>query len=198
MLLLSGMLFAGCGPTPPADEGMPAPRPLPIDTFEIHWNEQLETSHGKITRIFTRDAYLIGYTDDGTCYVLDRATGHMSFKPLTIRHGDETLHAPVVLKDFIVFPTTTSLEVYNREGALVRSKDLRYAVRSEAAGNKTFVYFGADIEGGGRVVAVGTDVSAFGHFLRAGRVGRHRLCSRRKWRRCRCRVRFAGAALAAA
>jgi glucose dehydrogenase len=146
--------FSGCAPKGPADEGVGNPRPLPANSFEIHWAEQLETAHGPITRLFARDAVIIGYTDDGTSYVLDRATGHILFNPTTIHNGEQMLHPPVVLKDFIVYPTNTTLEVYDRAGALVRSKPLRYSIRSSAVGNKTFVYFGADIEGGGRVVAV--------------------------------------------
>ncbi|HET6246773.1 MAG TPA: PQQ-binding-like beta-propeller repeat protein [Tepidisphaeraceae bacterium] len=154
MFLLAAVLFTGCAPKGPADEGVGNPRVLPVNCFETHWAEQLETVHGKVKRIFARDTYVIGYTDDGTSYVLDRATGAMPFPPVTIRNGDQALRAPVVLKDFIVYPTNTSLEVYDRAGALVRSKDLRYSIRSDAVGNKTFVYFGADLQGGGRVVAV--------------------------------------------
>ena len=58
------------------------------------------------------------------------------------------------MKDFIVYPTNTTLEVYDREGALIRHKNLSYSIRSDAVGSKRFVYLGADFVGGGRLVKV--------------------------------------------
>ena len=113
----------------------------------------LETTHGPITRVFARDTLVFGYTDDGASYVVDRATGTILHVE-TIRHGSEALHPPVVLKDYIVYPTNTSVEVYDRKGDLVRSKDLNYSIRSDAVGSKNYVYFGADYVGGGRLMAV--------------------------------------------
>lgn len=152
-LALAGCFLSGCLKPEPLDEGVSSPTPLPINSFQTLWASKLETLHGQITRLFSRDTLLIGYTDDGTSYVLDRATGKVLYAT-TIQHGDQVLHPPVVLKDFIVYPTNTTLEVYDRAGALVRHKNLGYSIRSDAVGSKTFVYLGADYVGGGRLIKI--------------------------------------------
>ena len=60
------------------------------------------------------------------------------------------------MKDFIVYPTNTTLEVYDRgKGRLVRPKSLSYSIRSDAvSSSKTFVFLGADFVGGGLLVKV--------------------------------------------
>ena len=73
--------------------------------------------HGPVTRLHATDTLIFGYTDDGTSYVLDRAAGTIQHAE-TVRHGNEALHPPVVLREFIVYPTNTSLEVYDRKGAV--------------------------------------------------------------------------------
>jgi len=152
--LIAGSLLSGCAHLPDIkDEDVKPPTSVPINSFRLQWATKLEGSHGQITRLFARDTVVIGYTDDGTAYVLDKAGGRILHSE-TIRHGEQSLHSPVVLKDYIVFPTNTSLEIYNRAGTLIRSKDLGYSIRSDAVGHKTFLYFGADYVGGGRLVAV--------------------------------------------
>ncbi len=135
------------------DEDVKPPTSLPIHSFRLQWATKLEGSHGQITRLYARENLVIGYTEDGTSYVVDRPSGKV-LHSVSIRHGDQLLHAPVVLKDYIVYPTNTSLEIYNRAGALINSKNLSYSIRSDAVGHKTYLYMGADYIGGGRLVAV--------------------------------------------
>lgn len=152
-LCLAGLITAGCRHMP-IDEGVGTAEALPINSFQVKWDAPLETTHGQITKLFLRDTLVIGYTEDGTAYVIDRATGAIQHVE-TIRHGQEVLHPPVVLKDLIVYPTNTSLEVYDRKrGDRVRSKDVHYAIRSDAVGSKNYLYYGADFIGGDRLVAV--------------------------------------------
>jgi outer membrane protein assembly factor BamB len=153
LLTLAACFVASCRHVEPLDEGMKNPEPLPINSFQTLWSAKVETLHGPITRLFVRDTLLIGYTDDGNSYVVERATGKILHSE-TIQHGDQFLHPPVVLKDFIVYPTNTTLEVYDRAGALIRHKNLSYSIRSDAVGNRKFVYLGADFVGGGRLVKV--------------------------------------------
>ncbi|HWE04759.1 MAG TPA: PQQ-binding-like beta-propeller repeat protein [Tepidisphaeraceae bacterium] len=151
--ILAGSLLAGCSHNPFVDEGLGEAQPLPINSFQAHWAAQLETKHGLVTRLYIRDTLLFGYTEDGTSYVMDRATGTILHAE-TIHHGDETLHTPVVFRDYIVYPTNTTLEIYNKRGDLVRSKELSYSIRSNAVGSKNTLYLGADFVGAGRLVAV--------------------------------------------
>jgi hypothetical protein len=152
--LIAASLLTSCAHvTEMVDEDIKAPAAIPLNSFRLQWATKLEGSHGQITRLFARDNLVIGYTEDGTSYVLERAGGKI-LHSVTIRHGEQLLHAPVVLKEYIVYPTNTSLEIYNRAGALINSKNLGYSIRSDAAGHKTYLYFGADYVGGGRLVSV--------------------------------------------
>jgi len=144
------------------DEGVPTPAPVPINSFQLQWSAILEGVHGPITRIYARDTLIFGYTDDGTSYVIDRPTGTILHVE-TIRHGNEALHPPVVLKDFIVYPTNVSLEIYDRKGNLSRSKNLGYSIRSDAVGSKSYVYLGADYMGGGRLMAIDVNSEYLDH-----------------------------------
>ncbi|MDB5356377.1 MAG: Pyrrolo-quinoline quinone repeat-containing protein [Phycisphaerales bacterium] len=155
-LLLAVSLLAGCA-APPIHHVHAAadPRELAIQSFRQQWalDPDVEEKHGGITKLYARDTYVFAYTKDGTSYVFDRANGHLLHAE-TVRNGDQRLHPPVVLKDFIVYPTTTALEVYDRAGNLVRSKNLNYPIRSDAVGSRNYVYLGADFSTGGRVVAI--------------------------------------------
>ena len=151
---LAAAFLAGCAKEEVGDEGIGTPQVLHVNSFQQSWNEQIEIGHGPINRLFLRDTMLFGYTDDGTSFVMDRATGHQPYPGTTVRHGSEALHGPVVLKDYIVYPTNTSLEIYDHKGNLLLSKEMKYSIRSEAVGNRTYVYFGADALNGGRLVSV--------------------------------------------
>ena len=157
-LALAGVSLAGCSHAGPADEGDKPIVSIPVNSLEQVWSAPLDNKHGPITRLFARDEYVFAYTDDGTSYVMDRADGTILFAN-TVRHGGEALHPPVVLKDFIVYPTNTSLELYDKQGALVRSKDLQFSIRSDVVGEGNVVYCGTDYVGGGRLAAI--DVTDF-------------------------------------
>jgi outer membrane protein assembly factor BamB len=63
------------------------------------------------------------------------------------------LYPPVLLKEWVVFPTTGTIEVYDLTWKKLRSFALPFALRSGAAGSGTRVYAGADYSRGGRVAA---------------------------------------------
>jgi hypothetical protein len=68
------------------------------------------------------------------------------------------MRPPVVLKDRVVIPTSSTLEIYEpNEGRFLRSVPLKVAARSDAIGLGNMVFLGGDYEGAGRVVAL--DVS---------------------------------------
>lgn len=152
-VILASAMLAGCVHTL-SDEGISAAQPLPLDSFQLAWSSSLPTTHGPVTRVFVREPYVFGYTDDGVSYVLDRAGGTILHEDV-VAHGEDAMHPPVVLKDVIVYPTNTTLEIFDRKhGDLIRSKVLNYSIRSDAVGSKGYIYFGADFVGGGRLVSV--------------------------------------------
>jgi hypothetical protein len=86
--------------------------------------------------------------------VLDRESGVRKFV-VQLSAGGVKARPPVVLKDYVVFPTISTMEVYDRQGKQHRSVQTPgMALRSGAVGLGTRVYFGADDPNGGRVVCL--------------------------------------------
>jgi outer membrane protein assembly factor BamB len=152
------LLMNGCVPKDltPADS---EPKALNVNTFTRQWSSPVGMSNGKITRVFARENFVFAYTDTGVVYLLDRNDGHtiaINDIQKAARAGGR-LHAPVLLRDAIVYPTSTTLEVYNLDGSFNRSKTLHYSVRSGAVGSGHYLFYGADFTNGGRLVEVDLD-----------------------------------------
>lgn len=167
LILLCGLFLGlGCNTPPPAsfDEN---PQLLQNPTFTRQWATSL--AHGDydpVTAIYLSDQYVFAYRQGGSSSVMDRATGRL----LHIDHpkdGVIRLHPPVVLKDRIVYPTTTYLEVFDADGRYIEhptkatdeidkpfSQSMEYPIRSDAVGLGKQVFFGADYAGSGRAIGV--------------------------------------------
>jgi outer membrane protein assembly factor BamB len=147
------LLISGCGPHNQKPDYNP-PQALNVNTFTREWSSSLGNKNGQITRVFARENFVFAYTDSGRVYVLARNDGHViaiNDISAAARAGGR-LHAPVVLKDAIVYPTSTSLEIYNLDGTFNHSKNLHHSVRSEVVGSGHYLFYGADYTNGGRLV----------------------------------------------
>lgn len=131
-----------------------ATQAIPADSFEVQQYALIPMKDDKPANVFVREPFLIIYTQNQLAYVLDLQS--LAVKWVAQMHGEGTsIRPPVVLKDYVVFPTITSLEVFDHRGKNRRSVSTRgTAIRSGAAGEGTFVYFGGDQEGGGRLVSI--------------------------------------------
>jgi hypothetical protein len=100
---------------------------------------------------------------------MDRATGRLLHIDQP-RDGAERMHPPVVLKNRIVYPTTTYLEVFDFEGRYVPhpmrpsdelegpfSQSVNFVIRSDAIGAGRLLFMGGDFPGSGRAVEVDMD-----------------------------------------
>ncbi len=85
--------------------------------------------------------------------MLDRVTG-LTQHVTKVPGGDYRLHAPVVFKERIVYPTTTNLEIYDSNGIEVRTIPVHAAIRSDAVGDPGYVYVPTDVPGGGRLLKI--------------------------------------------
>ena len=125
---------------------------IPSGSFTPKWLADIGLEHDEVTQAFVRDELLIVYTRERFAYIFDRETGIRKFV-VQLSTGGVAARAPVVLKDYVVFPTISTMEVYNRQGKEHRSVQTPgMALRSGAAGFGTRVYFGSDDPNGGRVV----------------------------------------------
>jgi outer membrane protein assembly factor BamB len=155
---LAALLVAGCVP-PPKKAVYNDPQPLSVQSFTRQWSVEVEP---EVTKLFVRDKFVFAYSTTGLAYMLDRADGRI-IAAHRIPHSELRLHGPVVLKDKVIYPTSTTLEIYDRSGEFIRSKNLHYSIRSEAVGSGNYLVFGADRSGGGRLVEVDVNDPVLDH-----------------------------------
>lgn len=156
----AGLLFlAGCQDKPQPPEPIPAAGPIPLNNFVRAWaiDLDLEADDG-VKEIYARDTQIFAYARSGKILTLSRDLGRLRWVA-QIRSTDRGgMRPPIVLKDRIVVPTSSTLEIFDpNEGTFVRSVPLKVAARSDAVGQGNLVYIGGDFEGASRFVAL--DVS---------------------------------------
>ncbi len=143
---------AGCASNAP----IPAARPALVTppAFVVQWAEDLKIPHlrdNPITGMFVREDKLFVYTRDGSSYVVSRSTG-LTLHVDQVPSGAARLHPPVLLKDWIVYPTTTALEVFDPHGIYLRSIPVQGSVSSDAVGDgRSSVFVAVEIPGATRV-----------------------------------------------
>lgn len=165
--LLCGLVIGmGCA-RPPEPGFNENPQPLENPSFARQWGTDL--SHGNddpVTSIYLSDQYVFAYRRGGSSSVMDRATGRLQHID-NPKDGVQALHPPIVLKDRIVYPTTTYLEVFDTDGRYIEhptkptdeldkpfSQSLDFPIRSDAVGLGKQVFFGADYQGSGRAIGI--------------------------------------------
>jgi hypothetical protein len=164
MLAVVALNAAGCA-TPPVTPVKT--EVLTARSFARQWATDLQDgASNPVTAVHVADKYVFVYREDGSSSVIDKASGRL----MQIDHpkgGSVRMHAPVILKDRIVYPTTTHLEVFEvgghyiphplrstDEGDKPFSQELSFPIRSDAVGSGKLVFFGADFRSSGRAVAV--------------------------------------------
>jgi outer membrane protein assembly factor BamB len=132
---------------------------LPARSFKLGWTAALDLKKDDaIDRVFVNEDLVFAYSKKNYAYAINRGSGLIRFNTYI---SDTTIkpHDPVVLKERIIFPTDSTLEVYRRvDGRLQKSFKTRSSLRTNAVGSPTGtrVFFGVDTPGAGRVVAVET------------------------------------------
>ncbi|MGH7214461.1 MAG: PQQ-binding-like beta-propeller repeat protein [Tepidisphaeraceae bacterium] len=125
---------------------------LEAKSFGRYWEADLGLKGSRVNEMHLRDDLVFVYTDDNVSHVLQRSGGQVAHIDPVRSGGD--LRGPVVLKDAIVYPTNTTLAIYDPRGSKRRTLDMSAALRSGAVGVNDNVYFGIDDPGGGRLVQV--------------------------------------------
>jgi len=150
-------LAAGCSTPKHVDR---VPTTLPAQGFVVAWQADLALDGTPVKSLHVGDEFIVAYSEENRAVAVTRATGAYAFGANVARPG-EVLHGPVFLKDWTVFPTTTTLGIYDKRGRILRTMELPFALRSGAVGVGTLVLMGADLTNGGRVVAMDTAPSVF-------------------------------------
>jgi len=167
LILLCGICIGfGCA-RPPEPGFNENPQPLDNPSFARQWGTDLTRGNDDpVTEMYLSDQYVFAYRRSGTSSVMDRGTGRLLHID-NPRDGVQRLHPPVVLKDRIVYPTTTYLEVFDTDGRYIEhatkptdeldkpfSQSLDFPIHSDAVGLGKQVFFGADYQGGGRAIEI--------------------------------------------
>jgi len=150
-LVLALLATAGCTSEPPAPA---APALVSPPAFVVQWEDDLKIPSPRdnpVTGVFVREDKLFVYTKDGSSYVINRPNG-MTIHVDQVPSGAARLHPPVLLKDWIVYPTTTALEVFDPRGVYLRSIPVKGSIASDAIGDgRSSVYVAVEIPGATRV-----------------------------------------------
>lgn len=155
-LTLAASILAGCTQPKPAPEVIN--ESLPAQSFRREWQADLNLKDDHVERIFLKEDVVIVYSARNMAYVLNRNSGRIRFSA-QIPLSPVKPHPPVVLKEKIVFPTASTLEIYRRtDGRFERSYDTRHSLRTDAVGwpGGTKLFMGVDTVGAGRMVCVET------------------------------------------
>lgn len=129
--------------------------PVPQQSFVRAWtyNAQLSGKHNDLEKLYLTDNNLFAYTSNNEVYILTRSGGSLQSVDAVNATGG-ILREPVTLQDRIVFPTGTTLEVFDTHGILQRSMPLPYPTRSLGNGLGDTVYIGLDYPQYGRLTAI--------------------------------------------
>jgi outer membrane protein assembly factor BamB len=136
-------------PPPPTDQN----QPIPAQSFQRQWEADLALKDDSVDRLFVRDDLVFVYTQSHKAYVLSRSGGQV-LNIDAVAGATIDLFPPVVLGDKVVYPTNTTLEVYDNHGVHQRTINTDNAIRTPAVGNKNVVFFGSEYPGGGRLIAM--------------------------------------------
>ena len=127
------------------------PSAMADGNFAVKQFALLPTGKDKPTDIYLRDTLLFVYTQDHLVYVLDRNSLAVKWVTKVTEKGSH-IRPPVVLPNYIVLPTISSLEIYDRNGQAHQTYPTHgLALHSGAVGTQTRIYFGGDAPGGGRL-----------------------------------------------
>jgi outer membrane protein assembly factor BamB len=157
-LMRAGFLALAVAGVDGCEHVTPPPPPfigvLPQGSFERgDWTVDLDLAKGDyITRVDVRDKLVYVYTSSKMVVAYDRKAGTRKFG-MQVPSPVDTLLPLVELPDMIVFPNSTELEVFDKQGQFQRSVPLPSPLRSDAVGEKSSIYFGAAGARGGLVEA---------------------------------------------
>ena len=128
---------------------------IPSGNFTANWRAELALGQTQPKAVYVNDDKVLVYTSDNKCIWVNRASGHIVSIAQAAKPTD-LLYEPCTLADRVVFPSTSQLSVYDRNGKLMHRIPLRYGVSSGAVGEGRMIFLGEDHPNGGRVAAMDT------------------------------------------
>lgn len=130
--------------------------PINEPGFAREWRARLVLAGERVESLFVRDQQIFVYTRDNRSFVLDRGSGeliHVDDLPT-----NQTIRAPLVLQDRIIYPLNTSLEVRTvKSGRVLRTIQFGRPITTDVVGKDNTVVFGTTEGGKGRILVQDLD-----------------------------------------
>ncbi|HEV8291692.1 MAG TPA: PQQ-binding-like beta-propeller repeat protein, partial [Tepidisphaeraceae bacterium] len=147
---------------------------IPSGNFTANWRAELGLGQTQPNAIYVNDDKVLVYTSDNRCIWVNRASGHIVSIARAAKSTDRLLE-PCTLQDRVIFPSTSELSVFDRNGKLMHRNKLRYGASSGAVGEGRVIFLGEDHPNGGRIAAMDTapqsyDVSPIWELMTRGQV----------------------------
>ncbi len=157
ILGLGAMVAGGCRhQEPPRAAQVPhgPVEPLPAGSFARQWASALELPQGaQVKQVWLRQNLLFIRTNQNQVFQLDAEGGTLR-SMLQPAPAGGVLRAPVLTKEFVVWPANSVLQVYNHAGRKVKSVSLESAISSGGAADGDRLFIGVRFESLGRILAL--------------------------------------------
>jgi hypothetical protein len=146
-LMFASVFAAGCRST---DDEASIPEVVPPGSFVENWSVDVDYESVKSFH-FVNDLLFV-YGPENMISAFDPA-GALQFRKRIGTPGDTVL-APMVQPERVIFPTGAVLEVVDRRGIRQKTVDLGRPVRSGGVAVNDLVYLSVDSDTGGRIAAI--------------------------------------------
>ncbi len=164
-IALAASLTLGTGCTSHRGGGGPGSKiaPLPANSFAQQWFNDLKLSKDTVTKLYLRDDTLFAYTNGDQVFAVGSQGGDLRYLAHPQVSGGK-LRPPLVLGNYVVYPSGSTLEIFNKVGRPVKTIDFDKSTRSGAVGLGFTIYLGLDHFGGTGVIA-SVDINRPYHFV---------------------------------
>jgi len=142
---------AGCAKTDKTPK-KPDIDAIPAGNFARNWQELLNLKSDAADRLYVRGDNVFLYTKGNVAYVMNRTGGNLKFINRVEVSGG-TLRPPVIMGTAIVYPSGSTIEIYNDRGLPIKTIPLEKPTRSGGVAIAQNLYIGLDHTGGAGVLA---------------------------------------------
>jgi len=142
------LMISGCGPSGPA-AGASDFVLISEPSFVKVWDVQLPLHSGdSVKGIYFLDGNVHVLTNKNYDHAVKGDSGDLLYNTEVGSPDNSLVGGPTLVTNGIVFPTTHTLELFDRVGNFVRSIDVKYTITNQAVGKNNYVYFGLDFNKG--------------------------------------------------
>jgi hypothetical protein len=151
--MMGVLAVAGCKSTDKLGAKSPI-GPLPAGSFARQWTAPLGLKKDAVRELHLTPDRVFAYTNTNESCVIKRSGGSIEFyNDVNVSGG--VLRAPIILGPYLIYPTSSSLEIYNQAGRPLKSIPLESPTSASGVGAGNMIYIGVNKLGGfGRIVAI--------------------------------------------